>query len=124
MLLSLRFLLSMWGFYFISYSLVTARIIIPCLIFNITSIKEIRTFKKFNSIKILLSFSIINLGGLPPFLGFSIKVSVLITTFISTPLLLITILLISSLISLFFYGKIIFNNLVLNSLQFISKKIT
>lgn len=121
-LLSLNFLLPLWGFYFTSYSLITTSIVTPCTIFNISSIKEIRVLKEFNSLKILIAFNIINLGGLPPFLGFSIKISVIIPAIKTAPLLLITLLLASSLVSLFFYGKIIFNNIITNSLRFINKK--
>lgn len=103
--------LNYWMLYFLVYTLTIAPIIIYIRSLNFKKIKEINSSKiNFNS-KIILRILILSLGGLPPFLGFTAKLSALIAGIQIFPLVVILSLISSSLISLYFYRKIFFNAL-------------
>jgi NADH-ubiquinone oxidoreductase chain 2 len=64
--------------------------------------------------KITIIFNIISLAGLPPFLGFSAKLLVLFKIIKILGAGILIILVISSLVSLFYYLKLFFNLLINN----------
>nr|QWB85857.1 NADH dehydrogenase subunit 2 [Ulochaetes vacca] len=103
-----------WMIYFIIYSLISMNIIFLLKYFNIYFIKQLLML--LNSKKMLKIFFFLNffsLGGLPPFLGFFPKWltinSMIQNYFILTSLILIM----STLITLFFYIRLTFSSIIL-----------
>ena len=89
-----------WFKYFIIYSIILVRLVIS--VYK-NKIYRLRQIFRINFSSILLFFS---LGGLPPFLGFFIKVIAIIKLIDWNYYIILVILLRSSLISLFYYCRI------------------
>lgn len=113
---------TIWFSYFIIYSLISLRIILICQILNIFYLNQI--FLTLNSNKLIKIFFIINfisLGGLPPFLGFLPKWLTIINLINNNFYFLRFILIVFSLITLFFYIRITLSTLTVSSRETILK---
>jgi len=105
-----------WLYYFFIYSLITFRVIHLIFFLNINNIKSLSTFKANKTIKNIFLLNIISLGGLPPLLGFISKflaLSILFSLKFRIPIILI--LISSSIVGLFFYLKIIYAIIIVNT---------
>nr|QCG69869.1 NADH dehydrogenase subunit 2 [Cyllorhynchites ursulus] len=104
-----------WLIYFIIYSLINLNLIFIFHKFNSYSISQL--FNSVNKNKLIKFFFIINflsLGGLPPFLGFLPK-WLTINNLISNNFMFMSLtLIISTLITLFFYLRLTFSSLTIN----------
>nr|YP_009995936.1 NADH dehydrogenase subunit 2 [Plagiodera versicolora]QNQ64887.1 NADH dehydrogenase subunit 2 [Plagiodera versicolora] len=116
MLASMLSLKMIWFWYFSIYSVISINIISLFKIFNTFSMKQM--FMLMNSdkaMKIFLSLNFLSLGGLPPFLGFFPKWLVINSltqnNFFSLSLMLI----IFTLITIFFYLRLIFPSLTITT---------
>jgi len=107
---------SLWRLYFFSYLLIASSVILWLINFQTLHIREI--FKS-NShsplIKILQVVSFLSLAGLPPLLGFLPKASIIGALVFENHYLWLLILLLRSLLTLFFYIRIITLNLTFHS---------
>ena len=105
-------------FYFLVYSFINLRIMI---LFDLYPFKLIRVSRlnifPFNII-IFISFTFFSLGGLPPFLGFYPKFFVLLHLLYYNLYTYRFLLIISSLINLFYYISIFFNLLIISYFKF------
>lgn len=118
--------LILWVNYFFIYSTLSAVVILISYKLSLNIIKDIYSSPQNLSIKIIFSINFLSLGGLPPFLGFYAKASAIIISinYFSAWLLLSLIFL--SLVSLFYYIKIMYNFSINNVAQiniFLNKKI-
>jgi len=109
---------NVWIIYFFIYRIISFSIIFLAYFISIESIKKFIVINNKIRFKVIFLFNIISLGGLPPFLGFLAK-------FLSARILiserfrwiiLIT-LIISSLMALFFYCKIIYISIIIQSIK-------
>nr|QGT34985.1 NADH dehydrogenase subunit 2 [Orthonychiurus folsomi] len=102
---------TIWWFYFIIYSMISASVIISFYLTPILSVKQL--FNSFlpTSTSLIILMNFFSLGGIPPFLGFLMKI-VTLTTMISLEanLMIIAILVFSSLLALLFYTRLIFSS--------------
>nr|YP_665525.1 NADH dehydrogenase subunit 2 [Campodea lubbockii]ABF49575.1 NADH dehydrogenase subunit 2 [Campodea lubbockii] len=104
-----------WLIYFLSYCLISTTITLISMMFNISSINQMWNFFNKNLLfKLIILSSLLSLGGLPPFLGFFPK-WMIITKLIYSNILLISILVLSSLVTLYFYIRISFPAIMLSS---------
>nr|YP_009995910.1 NADH dehydrogenase subunit 2 [Spondylis buprestoides]QNQ64861.1 NADH dehydrogenase subunit 2 [Spondylis buprestoides] len=118
---------TIWFIYFMIYSVITINIILIFWILNIFYMKQLLLMFNYNkNLKFFFILNFLSLGGLPPFLGFFPKwltINNLIQNyFYSISFLLI----IFTLITLFFYLRIMFSSLLINmneTLIFFNKKI-
>nr|UNO54430.1 NADH dehydrogenase subunit 2 [Rhipicephalus sanguineus]UNO54482.1 NADH dehydrogenase subunit 2 [Rhipicephalus sanguineus]WKW91686.1 NADH dehydrogenase subunit 2 [Rhipicephalus sanguineus] len=94
-----------WFSYLIMYSIIIYTIIINCKMVNFNSLNNLTSSKMSVKMKNTMIMSMMSLAGMPPFLGFFMKI-VAILYLIKMNLIFITILIISSLINLFFYLRI------------------
>lgn len=102
--------IEVWIIYFFIYRILSLAIIEFLSSNKIKKINQIFINSDSYTNKIIFSTNILSLGGLPPFLGFSAKLSVIIF-FTKNYLLVILIpLIFRSLVSLFFYTRIIYSN--------------
>nr|QVM79270.1 NADH dehydrogenase subunit 2 [Niphona lateraliplagiata] len=107
---------NIWMFYFIIYSVITINIILIFKFLNIYSLIQLfGTMNYDKKIKLFFILNFLSLGGLPPFLGFFPKWLVINSLIYSKFYLLGILLIIFTLITLFFYLRIAFGVLVINS---------
>nr|QYK91719.1 NADH dehydrogenase subunit 2 [Lymantria sinica] len=114
MLMSIMISENLWLFFFIIYSFMIS---IMCLLFNLMNLFFINQLFISNMkpmIKINLLINFLSLGGLPPFIGFFPK-WIIINFLINNHFYLLTlIMIIMSLIVLFYYIKITYSSLMFN----------
>nr|AXS65771.1 NADH dehydrogenase subunit 2 [Curculionoidea sp. 4 KM-2017] len=108
--------LNIWLYYFCIYSLINLNIMIIFYKYNMFFIKNLNNLYNFNKkLKLMFMMNFLSLGGLPPFLGFFPKwltINFLIKyNFYILSMLLI---LISS-VSLYFYMRLTFTSISINS---------
>nr|YP_009406979.1 NADH dehydrogenase subunit 2 [Stygiocaris lancifera]ASA39515.1 NADH dehydrogenase subunit 2 [Stygiocaris lancifera] len=106
----------LWIIYFSSYSIVSSSVVFILhsnQIFHINQILVMNLFSK--PLKLSLFLSLLSLGGLPPLLGFLPKMMV-IQEFINSKasLLWLSILLLSALLTLFFYLRVAVSSFMLS----------
>nr|AOY39746.1 NADH dehydrogenase subunit 2 [Hylastes opacus] len=101
-----------WLMYFIVYSIINYSIITMMNVFNLNNLVQLSNLFNFNkNLKFMFMMNFFSLGGVPPFLGFLPK-WVTINQLINNNLYILTILLIlMSLISLYFYARMSFSSL-------------
>nr|YP_010402396.1 NADH dehydrogenase subunit 2 [Lysmata boggessi]QVT15587.1 NADH dehydrogenase subunit 2 [Lysmata boggessi]QXJ42679.1 NADH dehydrogenase subunit 2 [Lysmata boggessi] len=116
MLTSLSLGLPIFINYFIIYSLTTSSVVFILNSQQIFHLKNI-FFSSFNSIslKVYLFLSFFSLGGLPPFLGFFPKLLVISGLAGQSHVLWLSMLLISALLTLFFYIRIAISSITFSS---------
>jgi len=101
-----------WLNYFAIYCLLTIRIIFSLKKSSIKKIQDTIEWQTEDFNKKILTFNIFSLAGLPPFIGFIIKISVILFILKINITLLMLIFILSSLISLFFYYRITYSSLI------------
>nr|YP_009528978.1 NADH dehydrogenase subunit 2 [Monolepta quadriguttata]YP_010164559.1 NADH dehydrogenase subunit 2 [Monolepta hieroglyphica]AST14978.1 NADH dehydrogenase subunit 2 [Monolepta quadriguttata]QRM91322.1 NADH dehydrogenase subunit 2 [Monolepta hieroglyphica]QTH79275.1 NADH dehydrogenase subunit 2 [Monolepta hieroglyphica]QUA05764.1 NADH dehydrogenase subunit 2 [Monolepta hieroglyphica]UFP05633.1 NADH dehydrogenase subunit 2 [Monolepta hieroglyphica] len=122
MLASMMNMKTIWFSYFIIYSLISLSIILICQMLNIFYLNQM--FLTLNSNKLMKMFFIMNfmsLGGLPPFLGFLPKWLTMMNLINNNFYFLSFILIVFSLITLFFYIRITLSTLTVSSSETIMK---
>nr|ASL24549.1 NADH dehydrogenase subunit 2 [Pachyta bicuneata] len=105
-----------WLIYFFIYSIITFNIILIFKEFKMFYLKQL--FNSFNFNKKLKFFFILNflsLGGLPPFLGFFPKWLTINNLIFNNFLIISLFLIVFTLITLFFYLRITFSTMILNT---------
>nr|AML25943.1 NADH dehydrogenase subunit 2 [Staphylinidae sp. BMNH 1274220] len=107
---------TIWLYYFLIYSILSINIIYMFKIFNIYYFNQLMISMNNNFIwKFLFSLNFLSLGGLPPFLGFMPK-WITIHYLISINWTLMSfIMIILTLLTLFFYIRLIFYSLILSN---------
>lgn len=113
-LISLIYREIIWINYFIFYIFLNFNIIFLFSKFKLLNINQTFYLKKINFYLNLILFSVLlSLGGLPPFLGFFPKWTIIETLRFKNNFFILIILLFFTLITLFFYLRITFNSLLL-----------
>nr|ATP75092.1 NADH dehydrogenase subunit 2 [Sitona callosus] len=105
-----------WLFYFLTYSLINLNIILIFKKFNVFYMKQlinILNYKK--KVKFLFMMNFLSLGGLPPFLGFLPKWLTINNLIENNHFTLTISLIMFTLISLYFYLRIVFSTFTINS---------
>lgn len=104
--------------YIIVYTALITRILVPLNNKNNQSIWNLKNSKNF-----LLFFSLLSLGGLPPFTGFAIKWILIAEIYTLTNIIVIIITILTSIILLYFYIRITINCFFKNelTLKFLKK---
>nr|AND96039.1 NADH deshydrogenase subunit 2 [Onthophagus minutus] len=115
MLASMMFFETIWIYYFITYSIITLNIILILNKLNIFHMNQLfSTMNHFPLLKFFFMLNFMSLGGLPPFLGFLPKwltIQILIKMELFSLSLVIIIM---TLITLFFYMRIITLGMMMN----------
>ena len=109
LLASLNFDIKYGVFYFLIYLLV---LLVPVLIFlenNISHVNQLPFLNISSRSQVILFFSLLSLGGLPPFLGFLPKWMILQLLCDYSFFVLRLVIVVISLITLFFYLRLIFS---------------
>nr|AXS66161.1 NADH dehydrogenase subunit 2 [Cerambycidae sp. 9 KM-2017] len=120
MLSSMLFNQTIWSFYFFIYTLISFSIMIlfnQFQMFYLIQISQLINSNKTIKLSLLLNF--MSLGGLPPFLGFLPKWLVVNNLINNNFYLLSLILIVLTLIPLYFYLRLIFPSMMINSSEFL-----
>lgn len=106
---------SIWFIYFLFYSFISIILIYIFNIFKLFHLNQLFSwFIENKTIKFILFINFLSLGGLPPFLGFFPKWLIIQQLTFCNQYLLLIILIISTLITLFFYLRICYSAFMLN----------
>lgn len=108
----------LWLLYFLNYFILNLPIVL--LFFNLKIFQFNQIFNNFlfsSNLKIILILNFLSLGGLPPFLGFFPKWIVIESLINQNQYILIWIIIIFSLITLFFYIRISVSSFIFNSIS-------
>nr|QIV24601.1 NADH dehydrogenase subunit 2 [Aesa media] len=107
---------STWLIYFVIYSIITINIVLIMGILHVFYFKQLFNSLNFNkSIKFFFIMNFLSLGGLPPFLGFFPKWLVINNLVQNNFYLMAVILILFTLITLFFYLRISFSTMMINT---------
>nr|APX40122.1 NADH dehydrogenase subunit 2 [Chaetocnema arida] len=113
MLASMMFYKSIWINYFMIYSITNLNIMMIFYYFNIFHINQLFSMMNSNKlVKLIFMFNFFSLGGLPPFLGFYPKWLTLNLMINSNFYFISLILVLTTLITLFFYMRLTFLSLM------------
>uniref|UniRef100_A0AAU7YUZ1 NADH-ubiquinone oxidoreductase chain 2 n=1 Tax=Cheilosia bombiformis TaxID=3103807 RepID=A0AAU7YUZ1_9MUSC len=115
MLMSMYSNESLWINYFMFYSFLSFNLILLFYMFKLFHINQLFSLFFFNkTLKFTLFFNLLSLGGLPPFLGFIPKwLTIQYLTF-NNQLFMLTIMIMMSLITLYFYLRLCYTAFMLN----------
>lgn len=106
---------SLWIIYFLFYCFLSFNLI---FIFNIYSVSHINQlfsiFFNNKQVKFFIFINFLSLGGLPPFIGFIPKWIVIQQITYNNQLILIFIIIITALITLFFYLRLCYSAFIIN----------
>nr|YP_010692639.1 NADH dehydrogenase subunit 2 [Necrodes nigricornis]WBV80463.1 NADH dehydrogenase subunit 2 [Necrodes nigricornis] len=118
MLASMFSMETTWLLYFLVYTVISINIILIFKILNVFYISQIfMALKKNILIKIFFMMNFLSLGGLPPFLGFFPKWIAIQGLIESKFFLLAFLMVILTLLTLYYYMRIIFSTLMINTLE-------
>nr|WMQ52309.1 NADH dehydrogenase subunit 2 [Ceutorhynchus cf. asper XHL-2023] len=116
MLASILYSLTLWFCYYLIYLLINLSIIMMMISSNTRHISQLSKFFTLNkNMKIMFLLSFLNLGGLPPFLGFLPKWMTTLSLVQNTFYFVTTLLIIFTLITLYFYLRITLSTFSINS---------
>nr|ANH79466.1 NADH dehydrogenase subunit 2 [Eurytoma sp. TJS-2016] len=96
--------------YFLIYFIISLTVILIFKKFNLNNLNELNLikFNKFSWINIFLFMSVMSLAGIPPFFGFLMKWISIQNLNLNFPFLLVLLMILNSLISMFFYLRLLF----------------
>nr|QIV24666.1 NADH dehydrogenase subunit 2 [Cacodacnus planicollis] len=111
---------SIWLIYFLIYTIITINIVWVFKILNIFSMKQLFSTLNYNkTTKFFFMLNFLSLGGLPPFLGFLPK-WLTINNLVQNGFIIISlILIIFTLVTLFFYLRVSFSSMMICSKEII-----
>nr|QVT10991.1 NADH dehydrogenase subunit 2 [Marumba gaschkewitschii] len=114
MIFSLMISNNLWIFYFIMYSILISIMFFLFYILNMFFINQLYINNMNFMIKLNLFINFLSLGGLPPFIGFLPKWIIVNFLMINKFYLLTLIMVMSSLITIYFYIRIIYSSFLFN----------
>nr|YP_010373916.1 NADH dehydrogenase subunit 2 [Coomaniella dentata]UPI13497.1 NADH dehydrogenase subunit 2 [Coomaniella dentata] len=118
MISSLLFFQNIWMYYFLIYTLITINIVLIFKLMNVFYLKQLFSTLNFNKmVKLFFILNFLSLGGLPPFLGFLTKWMTIQALINSNLIMLALVMIILTLITLFFYIRITFSSLLLSETE-------
>nr|YP_009828724.1 NADH dehydrogenase subunit 2 [Hemerobius japonicus]QJC58956.1 NADH dehydrogenase subunit 2 [Hemerobius japonicus] len=106
-----------WMIYFIMYTVILLSMVLLFNKYNLFFTKQLYSLSNYNPVLKMIIFSnMLSLGGLPPFTGFMPK-WLIIQSLSNSNLFLISIMVIFTLITLFYYIRMIYSALMINYTQ-------
>nr|AOY39643.1 NADH dehydrogenase subunit 2 [Scolytinae sp. BMNH 1040052] len=118
MLATLMVSLPAWLIYFLTYSMINTALMTHLHTNKIFFINQLNSYSTFNNMnKLYFNINFLSLGGLPPLLGFLPKWISIHTLTTTNMFYMSTILILSTLVSLFIYLRITFTSITLTTLK-------
>nr|WKU83953.1 NADH dehydrogenase subunit 2 [Hypselosyrphus sp.] len=118
MLMSMFINQSLWISYFMFYSFLSLNLIFLLNMFNIFHMNQLfNLFQMNKSLKLYILLNFLSLSGLPPFMGFLPKWITIQYLSFNQHYFTMTILIMTTLITLFFYLRLCYSSLLLNFME-------
>nr|AIY61997.1 NADH dehydrogenase subunit 2 [Orthognathotermes aduncus] len=109
---------NLWMTYFTIYSMLTLTVVSAIKLSSVSFINQtMMTNKEAKLIKFMMFTSLLSLGGLPPFLGFLPKWFVIQAMITNNMIALATIVVVTSLITLYYYLKISYSSFMILNVE-------
>nr|URX53681.1 NADH dehydrogenase subunit 2 [Bifiditermes nr. madagascariensis] len=102
-----------WILYFAIYSLLTSTVVMITKTFNISFINQAMTTTSKKAAKFMLFTSLLSLGGLPPFIGFLPKWTVIQTMITNNLNFTMTVMVVTSLATLYYYLRMCYSSFII-----------
>nr|YP_009971695.1 NADH dehydrogenase subunit 2 [Palaestes abruptus]QNG56275.1 NADH dehydrogenase subunit 2 [Palaestes abruptus]QNG56405.1 NADH dehydrogenase subunit 2 [Palaestes abruptus] len=116
MIASMMYNQSIWFIYFITYSFINMNLVIIFFTINIFYLKQLfNSLNKNKLVKIFFLLNFFSISGMPPFLGFMPKWLTINNLIYNNLFFLSLFLIMFTLISMYFYLRIMFSTLILNN---------
>nr|UJI65713.1 NADH dehydrogenase subunit 2 [Glossina brevipalpis] len=104
-----------WMLYFMMYSFISMAMVYMFYSFKLSHLNQLFSIFFFSKeMKFILFFNLLSLGGLPPFLGFFPKWLVIQLMILNNQLMILFILMMTTLITLYFYLRLSYSAFMLN----------
>nr|UQJ75209.1 NADH dehydrogenase subunit 2 [Allotermes cf. paradoxus] len=104
---------NLWALYFLVYSLLTTTVTTITKLFNISFINQTMTFNGEKMIKYMMFTSLLSLGGLPPFIGFLPKWTVIQMMITNELNFIMTLMVVMSLATLYYYLRMCYSSFMI-----------
>nr|YP_009694062.1 NADH dehydrogenase subunit 2 [Indonemoura nohirae]QEI04334.1 NADH dehydrogenase subunit 2 [Indonemoura nohirae] len=105
---------NIWEIYFVIYTFLSFTLIFMFNVFQISHVTQIFSLNSINPInKFAFFITLLSLGGLPPFIGFAPKWLVIQNLVNSSNLFIVTIMVVTTLLTLFYYLRTAFGAFML-----------
>nr|URX53085.1 NADH dehydrogenase subunit 2 [Cryptotermes austrinus] len=104
---------NLWVLYFTVYSLLTMAVTTTAKLYNISFINQTTSMSSKSATKFILFTTLLSLGGLPPFIGFLPKwtvIQMMITNNLSS---IMTMMVVMSLATLYYYLRMCYSSLII-----------
>jgi NADH-ubiquinone oxidoreductase chain 2 len=106
-------LYNLWTLYFMIYSLLTSSVTAVAKSFNISFVNQTTIVNKKATTKFLLFITLLSLGGLPPFIGFLPKWTVIQLIIANNLKFILTTMVVISLATLYFYLRLSYSRFII-----------
>nr|YP_010139264.1 NADH dehydrogenase subunit 2 [Tullbergia mixta]QQK54718.1 NADH dehydrogenase subunit 2 [Tullbergia mixta] len=105
-----------WWIYFVTYTILNLAIVLTLNHSNTTSLSKINSLPTNSLTKALYFMNFLSLAGLPPFLGIAPKTMILVVLMSAslTKILTATTLILTSLMTLFYYLRVFYSSMILS----------
>nr|URX54448.1 NADH dehydrogenase subunit 2 [Procryptotermes speiseri] len=104
---------NLWMMYFMVYSLLTLTMATIMKMHNISFINQMLSTNGKTTIKFMLFMTLLSLGGLPPFIGFLPKWTVIQTMIMNDLSVVMTVMVIMSLMTLYYYLRVCYSSFII-----------
>nr|URX52890.1 NADH dehydrogenase subunit 2 [Glyptotermes sp. 3 AB-2022a] len=104
---------NLWTLYFMIYSLLTSSVTAIAKSFNISFVNQTTMVNKKTTTKFLLFTTLLSLGGLPPFIGFLPKWTVIQMMIVNNLSFMLTVMAVMSLATLYFYLRLSYSSFMI-----------
>nr|URX52864.1 NADH dehydrogenase subunit 2 [Glyptotermes sp. 2 AB-2022a] len=104
---------NLWTMYFMIYSLLTSTVTVVAKSFNISFVNQTNLVNKSAAIKFLLFTTLLSLGGLPPFIGFLPKWTVIQLLIMNNLSFMMATMVVASLVTLYFYLRLSYSSFMI-----------
>nr|YP_054457.1 NADH dehydrogenase subunit 2 [Onychiurus orientalis]AAT69319.1 NADH dehydrogenase subunit 2 [Onychiurus orientalis] len=107
---------AVWWLYFLVYTIISSSIMFSLIVSPLNSLKQLYNSITSTDSSFLIFSNFFSLAGIPPMTGFFMKlISIMVMINLSVNLLTLIILILSSLLALYFYIRLIFSASVISS---------
>nr|QYB20637.1 NADH dehydrogenase subunit 2 [Cryptotermes domesticus] len=103
---------NLWTVYFTVYSFLTAAVTMTTKMYNISFINQTMSVNGKTTTKFILFTNLLSLGGLPPFIGFLPKWTVIQTMIMNNLSSIMTVMVITSLATLYYYLRMCYSSFI------------
>nr|ACY00185.1 NADH dehydrogenase subunit 2 [Bacillus atticus] len=106
---------TMWMFYFMMYTIMTATLTISMNMLKVYHINQLMSTNMTKMKKFILMMNLLSISGLPPMMGFMPKWMVIQSNLSNNEIMLMTMMTLMTLITIYYYLRIMYSTLMLSN---------